>query len=51
MSAITVQHVRAAAKGKVNESNLASVLARWVRGSISGWTGRTVSPRICAAHA
>ena len=34
MSAITVQHVRAAAKGKVNESNLASVLARWVRGSI-----------------
>ncbi|RVJ16143.1 glycoside hydrolase family 19 protein, partial [Sinorhizobium medicae] len=26
MSAITAQHVRAAAKGKVNESNLASVL-------------------------
>ena len=26
MSAITAQHVRAAAKGRVNESNLASVL-------------------------
>ncbi|MCO6426345.1 hypothetical protein ACVMB3_004514 [Sinorhizobium meliloti] len=47
MSAITAHDVHAAAKGEVNESNLASVLVALDKSATgSAWIGRTGSPSI-----